>query len=415
MIERLRERLRLLWQEDRYRADIKQFVEFGLGYFVVLVVGYLLLRKINLSLSESEMGKFSYVQSLVLIVAPVLYLAAPNAYLRFHEDHCISAKLRRFLMSFFVFASAALCGLIYWQTRSPFALLYAFYPYFMEKTYFLRAQMEVRKLNLLRTLELLLPLGAMYCLTGDGQANANAVLCFYGFGYMVSFAFGSRKAGSADFDRRAVVAYLLPLVLTGLLVVLVNNIAVVMAKNFIGYEAAGEMGVAVRSLLFFRSLAALFLMFYPMIYFREAKKGSFGVLRIYRATMIASAVLFTAFAVVFSPWVYVVLGAGEYLGSVRLFVILSISELINFSVDVYCTFFGLEIKTWKSTVVKGLSLVLLLAGFGIWYFMRPTGAVALELMAYVVLMASVVSGAAGITWALAGEKRYRQELRILKS
>ena len=414
MIEHLRERVRLLWQEDRCRTDVRQFVEFGLGYFVILVVGYLLLRKINLTLSEVEMGKFSYVQSLVLIVAPVLYLAAPNAYLRFHEDHCVSAKLRRFLMPFFVFASFALCGLIYWQTRSPFALLYAFYPFFMEKTYFLRAQMEVRKLNLLRTLELLLPLGAMYCLTGDGQANANAVLCFYGFGYAVSFVFGSRKTGDVDFDRRSVMAYLLPLIATGLLVVLVNNIAVVMAKNFIGYEAAGKMGVAVRSLLFFRSLASLFLMFYPMIYFREAKKGNFGILRIYRAVMVASSVLFTVVVIVFAPLVYKILGAGEYIDAVRLFVILSISELINFFVDVYCLFFGLEIKTWKGTVVKCLTLVLLAGGFSVWYLVRPTGVWALESMAYVVLLASFVSGAIGILWALVGERKYCKERMAVK-
>lgn len=75
MINRLRERLRLLWQDDRCRTDIRQFVEFGLGCFVILVIGYLLLRKINLFLSQAEMGKFSYVQSLVMLIAQVLYFA----------------------------------------------------------------------------------------------------------------------------------------------------------------------------------------------------------------------------------------------------------------------------------------------------------------------------------------------------
>lgn len=399
-------RFRALWGESRYRTDIKQFVEFGAGYFVVLIIGYLLLRKINLVLTDVEMGKFSYVQSLVMIVAPVLYFAAPQAYLRFHEEHCISKRLRSFLMPLYWFAFAVLSMIIYWKTCSAWALAYALYPFFMEKTYFLRAQMEVRKLNVLRTIELLMPLAALYVMPLRTTAFADCILGLYGLGYAMSFLFAARNMGDSAIDRGDVVRYLAPLVFTSLLAVLLSNVAVVAVKHYWGYQAAGQMGVAVRSLLFMRSLSALFLMFFPMIYFREARKGNFGVVRLYRSVVVGTVVLFAAALAVFAPFVYRILGASAYLDSVNLFRVLVVAELANFMIDVYCLYFALEIKTWKGTIVKTVSLMVVIGGLGAIPWLTLAENRRLMYVAITVLFAAVVSAMFGGIWALVGERSY---------
>ena len=405
------EKAKSIWAIERYRTDIKQFVEFGLGYFIVLVVGYLLVRKINLSLPEAEMGKFSYVQSLVMIVAPVLYLAAPQAYLRFHEDHCISGRLRAFLMPFYWFAFAALVLLIFICTRSFVALLYAFFPFFMEKTYFLRAQMEVRKLNILRTLELLLPLLALYAVSSRVEPTGDMVLGFYGIGYAAAFLFRARGTGDGEIDRKEVVRYLTPIVFTSLLVFALNNVSVVVTKHYWGYESAGQMGVAVRALLFLRSLSGLFMMFYPMIYFREAKKWNYGIVRLYRNMIIMMVALFAAGLVVFAPLVYRILGAAGYVETVNVFRILVVAEFLNFLIDVYCLYFALEIKTWKGTIVKVIAVAVLAVGLGAIPLLHLAPENHLPYVAYTVLAAALASSVIGGIWALCGERRHMRSER----
>ena len=51
-----REKLSGLFREGRVRDDFRQFLLFAFGYGIVLVLGYLVLRKINLTLSTEEMG-----------------------------------------------------------------------------------------------------------------------------------------------------------------------------------------------------------------------------------------------------------------------------------------------------------------------------------------------------------------------
>ena len=406
MLHNLRFKAMTLWHSDRYRTDILQFIEFGLGYFVVLIVGYLLVRKINLSLSDIEMGRFSYVQSIVMIVAPVLYLAAPQAYLRFHEDHCVPTKLRAFLMPFYWFAFAALALLIFFCTRSFVALLYAFFPFFMEKTYFLRAQMEVRKLNILRTLELLLPLVALYVATSCMVPTGDMVLGFYGIGYAVAFLFRAHGTGDGEIDRKEVVRFLTPIVFTSLLVYVLSNVSVVVSKHFWGYETAGQMGVAVRALLFLRSLITLFMMFYPMIYFREANKGNVSIVRLYRGVIVFSVALFSLGLVLFAPFIYRILGASDYIDTVNVFRILVLAEFFNFLVDVYCLYFALEIKTWKGTIVKAGSLTILLVGFLVVPYLHLSAGWRLPFISTVILISAIAGAILGGTWALIGERRY---------
>lgn len=402
----------LLKSSPRYREDIRQFIEFGIGYAITLVLGYFLMRQINLSLTETEMGKFSFISSLVLILAPVFYISAPQAYLRFHESHQISQKLRQFLMPFYWFSFIGLAVVIFCLTRSYIAWVYALLPFFTEKTYLLRCEMKMRQLNILRSLELLVPLSLIFICGSVKKSvlNSNDILLFYGLGYAVSFFFICRLKNAAPIEHKKVITYLIPVIFTGGLVTLLNNIGVLLAKYFLGYEAAGNMGVAARSLIFIRSLTAFFLMFYPMIYFREAEKGNQKIIQIYRFVMLASVGFFTGLLVFFAPIFYRILGASEYLNTVHLFIMLAIAEFMNFGVDVFGIYFGLEIKTWKMTIIKSLSLLILACGI---VFISFTGITLLKLT-FVLLTAAVISTVICIVWALRSEKKYfikRSELK----
>ena len=283
MINSLLTTLKKLWNNQQSQKDIKSFFEFGLGYAVTLIIGFLLVRQINLSLTQPEIGKYSFIASLTATICPVLYFSAPQAYLRFHSDHKISKYLRKFVLPFFYFAAIVLALITWHYTQSWVAILYAAAPLFTEKTYLLRCQMNITKLNILRIIELLLPLLLIFILKLWKQnITANIVLGLYGIGYLTSLFFKASDLNEGSIEKKKIVKYLWPTIFTTCLSLFLTNSAVLFTKYFFGYEAAGLVGIANKTLIFINSLYTLFLMFFPMIYIREAEKGNIKIIRQYR-------------------------------------------------------------------------------------------------------------------------------------
>ena len=365
VVNAFKKTLKTLWHSDQSQKDIKSFIEFGFGYIVTLIVGFFLIRMVNQTLSPIEIGKYSFMASLVGILSPVLFFSAPQAYLRFHENHCISRKLRKFVLPAFYFSSLILAVIIWFYTRSIWAIFYAACPLFTEKTYLLRCQMNITRLNILRVVELLLPLLLLIGLKAYGhKVNANTVLFLYGIGYLSSCLFKANELSEADIDKKTVVKYLWPTVFTAVLGMFITNSAVFFTKFFFGYEAAGFMGVAVKALIFINSLFTLFLMFYPMIYIREAQAGNIHLIRQYRGVVMTTVTLVCITFTLFSKWLYWLIGAEKYTEHINLFIILLWVAYFNFIGDIYWLYYAHEVKTWKSTLLKTLAFVIICCGIG---------------------------------------------------
>lgn len=399
-------RLSEFLQDARCREDFRQFVWFAVGYAAVLVLGYFVLRQINLTLSADEMGKFSYVAGLVGIVMPILYVAAPQAYLRFHDNHAISPVLHRMLLPFFAVAALGVGAIVWWKTGSAFALVYAAFPFFNGRLFIFRSQMRTGAVNAMKAAELAVPLVGILVCSRFFAVDAGAVLTFYGFGYLLGFAFPLRLREAESPDRRTVVKFLVPVVFTTLVAALIENLTVVMAKSLLGYEAAAQMGVAARNLIFIKALFSLLQMFYPVVYFREMKLGHLGTVRLYRFAILSVALIAVGGMVVFAPLLYRLTGASAYLGSTSVFMILAAAFALDFVFETYGLYFQHEIKTWKATIVKSIFLVLLIAGYAILRFtsLVPPSSCLIAL-AGLVLLSSSVSAAIGICWAVLAERR----------
>lgn len=410
----LREKLAGLFCEGRVRDDLRQFILFAFGYGVVLVLGYLVLRKINLTLSEAEMGRFSYMSGLVYIVMPVLYVAAPQAYLRFHDNHAVSSRLRHLLAPLFVLSSVGIAALIWWKTGSWLAMLFAAYPFFNERLFVFRAQMRTHAVNVLKVAELLVPLAALYLLPlvgrSDWACTSAAMLTAYGVGYALAFAFPLKLSGTVSPDAKTLGRFLVPVALTTVVAALVENLTVVATKSLLGYEAAAQVGVATRNLIFTRALFSLLQMFYPVVYFREMKLGRHRLVSLYRALVVGVAVLFVGTMSVGAPLLYRLTGAAAYVASSPVFVILSAAMLFDFLFDTYALYFQHEIRTWKATVVKASTLTLLGVGFAV-LFALGADRVSPLAFAGVTGGASLLASSAGIFWAVRAERRERRQPR----
>ena len=392
--------------DSRMRKDLLSFVEFGFGYALLLPLNLLLMRVVNRGLSPDEMGRFSFVTGLAAVVAPILYFSAPQAYIRFHDRYRIARSLRRFIMPFFWVSALGLALIVFRYTRSYFAALYAFLPLFTEKTYLLRCRMKITRMNLLQigAVAVTLLLAFLWC--RDRELNAGILLGFYGIGYLTALFFRGGELTDAPTDRRQVIHFLWPTIFTTLLATFLANSAVMFAKSFFGYESAGIMGVAAKAALVVNSFFSLFLMFFPLIYIREASTGSFRLIRLYRRSITAAALLVCAVIALLHKEIYHLLGADRYLDHSGLFVILIGVAFFNFIADIYWLYFSIEIKTWKSSLLKALSCVILLFGL----FFAP--AFGLRYLALLLLLAAAVPAIVGAIMALKLErKRERKEQR----
>ncbi len=400
ILDRIKAKLPGALNNAKSRKDLKSFIEFGVGYIVVLVVGFLLVRMINKTLTPVEMGKYAFIYSLVPLLTPFLFFCAPQSYLRFHQDHSISVHLRKFLLPAVYFAVACLIGIIYYYTRCWYAVLYAAFPIFTEKTYLLRCQMNTMKFNILRCVELFVPLCGILVLKHFYTLNANLLLLLYGLGYLTSYLFRASRMNQNPVEKKKVVQYLWPTVFTAVLGMFITNSAVILTKHYFGYEAAGGMGVATKALMFTNSMFTLFLMFFPMIYVREAEKGNIRLIVIYRRIIMLTALCACAFFAIFHKLVYWVIGAEGYVAQSGLFCWLLLVSFFNFTADIYWLYFSFEIKTWKSTLLKLASCLIIFGGC--WYIPRGGIGFIPILLAIAVGITSVI----GMLLALYSERKH---------
>ena len=395
-----------LLQDGRCREDLRQFVWFGVGYVVVLALGYLLLRQINLSLTVEEMGRFSFAVSTVGLTVSVLYMAPVQAYLRFHDVHRISPALRRSLLPVFASAAVGVAAILWWRTGSWCALLYAGVPFFYERVHVFRAQMRVLAVNVLKIVELGIPILGL--LLWRGEPTAVVVLALYGCGYLSAFFFPLRLRAAEAPSCGVLAKFLVPVAFTTVVAMMIEHLTVVVAKMMFGYEEAAQIGVAARNLIFVRALFQFFQMFYPVVYFREMKAGRRAVVRLYRSALLAVSVLYVTALAVGAPLVYVLTGAEKYVGSSAVFSMLSVAALCDFAFETFALFFQHEIRTWKTTVVRVWFLVVLCAGLSaVPRLMSVTDFPPASLFAGAVLAASLLSSGPGLVWASVQERRSR--------
>ena len=399
MLKKLKNLIFKSWQDQRIRKDVLSFTEFGFGYLAVLLAGLFLARYINQHLTVEDMGKYSFVVSWVMILSPFLYFSAPQAYLRFHDQHNISRNLRKFLLPFFWFSAAALAGVIYYFTRSWIAMLYAFMPLMTEKTYLLRSQMRITSLNFLQITNQLIPLALLLFCCKKYDLNAGIVLGFHGIAYLLPALFPAGKLSSAPIDKRQILHFLWPSIFTVLLTMILTNSAVLFAKYFFGYENAWILVVAIKAMTTASCMFTFFLMFFPVIYIREAQAGNLKLIRLYRGFITITALAGCLVFMIFHKFIYFLLGAEKYYDHAYLFVILVAVAFFNFIADIYWLYFSFEIKTWKNALLKGASCLILAIGIGF------TPHFGISYIAWLLLAATAIPAVSGMIMALIAENK----------
>ncbi|MBY5949928.1 hypothetical protein KUV23_03025 [Algoriphagus marincola] len=350
------------------KNNVKYFYDlffFGIGFFVSSLIALYISIIVNKNLPNVELGIFNYNKSLLEFLSYTFTLVMYRSYLRFNINGVnISVKQKVQKLSTLAFAGIALVA--FYLTDSFFAVVFAFFIFFEERLYFFRSLMQVAKINFLKIGSASLTLLLLYGFITVDLVKPELILFAYGLGFLLSIFFLKSKGSKTNFEEiswNTVLLYTFPMLGSIIVKLSLDLVSQYLIKiNFDPIELS-KYAIAVRVLLSVKVFSNLFMMFFPVIYFREVKKKNASFIRKLRIFVIGSMLIIVIFASFINEFVYNLMGASKYIEYTYMYSILVFSELIFVIGGVYGVFLAYALKTHYSlmiyTVGAAVNIVLL--------------------------------------------------------
>ncbi|NCP84872.1 MAG: hypothetical protein GW823_08245 [Bacteroidetes bacterium] len=347
--------------------DLKNFFLFSFGSIVASFFGYLTTREINSGLSEIEFGKFSYYYSILQLVFVFLSLNLYSTYIRFNNAG-VSESLLRYVKGYTWIATVLFALIIYLLTSDLFLCCFSFILVYYERTYFYRSVLNTTSLNILTVLtSIILYLFCKYYFSTNSTPDHLKVLRFYGFGYLLSVVFVLINDKKKYITSNVVISfplllkYCLPLIGVTIIEWVLNFSNQYIIKNFLGFEELAKYAMAFRALFVLRFASSIFLLYFPMVYFRDIAKRDFSKINFIRSAISTILILLTMVMFFMPQMVYAFMGGNKYIDSVNLFRILLIADFLRIIASFYGIVLTYEIKTQKTLYIQLLGALVNLA------------------------------------------------------
>lgn len=404
MIIKIREKIKDSLTNTSY---VKEFLGFAAGYFIAAFLSFLIISTVNKLLEPSEMGRYSYYKSIYELLFAVLSFNIYSAYLRFNIKG-ENKKLTRIVLPITILATIIL-GIVIGITMKCFVCsLFSLIILYSERMYYFRSLLDIKKLNWIRITPALLTLAILFIFAyiQDIQLNSSRVFIAYGIGYsFVLFFFRNNKykVDETNIQFKKILAYSVPSV--GLVVVdwVLNLSSQILIKQYFSFAELSNYAIAQRLLLVVKLFTGLFLMFYPMLYFKEIDKRNSKFISKTRGLILSTILLIVLFFFMFSKYVYLVMGAESYISHQNIFKVLLFSEFFKVSSSIFGLFLSYRIQTYKNLII--LSVGSIINVIILFVFLEKYG---LMVAAYANLLSNVIICGLYIIFS------YRLESKFLK-
>lgn len=345
------------------RKDINKFLVFSSGTVISALISFFTIRIININLSEYELGRFTYLQSVFQILFIVLSLNLYNSYLRFNTNGILK-KLVKFVRIVSMIMVIIFSIIIYLFSKNISALLFSFIIIYYERMYFYRSVSDYKTFNIIIISASLVTFICCYFYSiYSPYLDSSNLFLFYGLGYFCAMFFFKNKQSlrtneKATFSKLEVLKYSLPLIGLTLTEIVFNFSNQFFIKQFQGYGEVAKYAIAFKSLFFVRFIASLFLIHYPVIYFREIEKGNLALVNYYRNLIVFFLLLAVTLMFLFSKNIYLLMGGENYLPNVFLFEILLVADFLRICTSFFSLIFTFQIKPYISLIFQILGLML---------------------------------------------------------
>ncbi|SHG23001.1 lipopolysaccharide biosynthesis protein [Dysgonomonas macrotermitis] len=349
--------------ESSYKAD---FINFSIGYIIASALSLLSIVVVNKYLQPEELGRFSYIKSILELLYGVLSVNIYSSYLRFNIKGD-NPHVKRLVHRVVLFSTVVLVFFIFFFTKSFICIPFAFIIIYNERMYYFRSLMKMKELNIARILPVFL---TFLIITGlflffKDLVTGYMIIGAYGIGYTVCLLLlkgsGQETIEKQEFDiipTKTILKFCIPAMLLVLVDWILNFSAQIFIKEHFGYFDVARYAVSQRALLTIKLFTGLLLMFYPMMYYREIAKGNQTLIRKSRYIMIFLVLSLALLLFVFSKYVYILMGAKAYVNDLGLFRVLLIAECVRVVSSFFLMYLTYVLKTVLNLLIYLTSAML---------------------------------------------------------
>lgn len=341
---------------------VKEFSGFAFGYFIAAFISFLIISFVNKLLEPAEMGRYSYYKSIFELLYAILSINIYSAYLRFNLNG-ENKKLTRLVLTLVLIATIILGIIIGFTLECVFCSLFSLIILYNERMYYFRSLLEIRKLNWIRITPALITLSIIYftSVIYKKQLDASTIFIAYGIGYSFVLLFFKNNNYNIDDSQvsvKNILAYSIPSV--GLIIVdwVLNLSSQILIKEYFSFAELSFYAVAQRLLLVVKLFSGLFLMFYPMLYFKEIKKKNYNFISRTRGLILITIFLIIILFFIFSKYIYNLMGAGSYLSHQNIFRVLLFSEFFKVASSIFGLYLSYKIQTYKNLIILSVGSII---------------------------------------------------------
>ncbi|WP_189628605.1 lipopolysaccharide biosynthesis protein [Roseivirga thermotolerans] len=339
-------------------THLKNFKNFIGGGVLFLALNYVVNFIINTKLTKDQLGLFSYYQNIFALISSVLILGMHHGYLRFNENLNSLPHLSKHLGKYLLGVTLALYLAIGVVLNDFYTSSLIFLVLFNERTYFYRSVKNIRTMNLYKVGYALILLASLLLFFQVGDNDYKKVLGLIGFSYALVYIVNGTFSRSSHlgFKDRTItlkdwLKYSVPIALTEILSWTLQYSDQVFIKLFFTEVDLSNYSIAGRVLRLIKAFTSLFLLYYPLLYFEEARKSNFATIRKFRASFITILLIMTLSLIGFKDYIYILLGARKYLEYTGVFTILIVGEFLRISSSIYLTYRTYLKQTFYMTII----------------------------------------------------------------
>lgn len=351
-----------IFKRVRKNHHFDNFKRFVIGGIVSILLGYLSTYLINKYLSKEDLGLLSYYQNIMTLLTSVFSIGVQHAYLRFNTSGYNSPILVKAVYQISILGTIALLFFSLFFFKNYYISAFSFFILFNERIYYYRSSKLITRMNILKYSSSVILIICMVWFIRYGKLDFEKVIFFTGIGYLFVFIIGaffwrtvSKNSNGKIIGYKKIIIYTAPLAGTEIIRWVLQYSDQILMKEYLNLIELANYAVAVRILNVIRILTALFLLYYPMLYYEEADNRNYKIINRIRYGFITSLCVVSITLIIIRKPLYLVMGAEQYLNYTNIFVLLVIAEVIRIIGSLFLTFRTYRLQTWYSVLTTFVS------------------------------------------------------------
>lgn len=320
------------------REEFKVIWQFFINNFFAYLLLYAQNVLINRFMPLEALGQYSYVQSVLALLISVCSMEIYSSYLRFvgfYSEKSLIKSVRVIL----AIASLLFILLSFIRFKEPMYILLFGSMWMSERLYFFRAKTHIRTYGRIKLTHYAIVLMALIALIVTNCLNEKTVLLAIGSSYCIVALFytfpckAESSTGSKDelmvVKASELVKYALPLSFNAIVVWLLGAADQMLINKCLDATTLTYYSVGFRIITVIRIGTGIIMEYWPRFYFEKMENKQYELMKILYKIFIFIVMLLCVGTIMFSKYIYIIMGASSYLDYRWMFCVLALSEMFR--------------------------------------------------------------------------------------